>query len=231
MISRILARFLQEILWRVTLFVNRRLFHLRVHGKERLPRRGPYLLVSNHSSHLDGPAIMAAQGIHYRRVHPFGARDYFFRGRVRSWLAGWLLNMISIERDRLDLSSVKRCRKIAADGSILLIFPEGTRSLDGIMKPLKPGFGLIASYLGLPVVPVYIHGAYDALPKGHKWPRRGRIHVSFAKPFYPQSYRLLGLKRREIYARLAQDVSAAISELQTELLNALSGIQTGDISV
>ena len=221
-LSRSIGRFAQEIIWRAGALLYRRRFGLRVHGRDRLPRRGPYLLVSNHVSHLDGPAILAARGAHYRRVFSLGARDYFFRGRLRSWLSTYLLNMVPIDRSRPDFRAVERCRLIAAGRGVILMFPEGTRSRTGELQPFRHGLGLIAERLGIPVVPVYVHGTFAALPKGSRFPRRRTVDVVFGDPIDVQPARAAG-RGRPTYRQTAAHVYRSVLELRAELRRSLRG--------
>jgi long-chain acyl-CoA synthetase len=66
----------------------------------------------------------------------------------------------------------------------LLVFPEGTRTMDGTMAPFKPGIGLLARELGLPVVPIYLDGLYRVLPKGQSAPRPGAVRVRVGEPLW-----------------------------------------------
>ena len=220
-VSAVVGRCLQEVVWRAGLLVYRRWFSLRVHGRHHLPSRGPYLLVSNHASHLDGPAILAAHGKHYRRVFSLGARDYFFRGSVRSWISTYLLNMVPIDRRRPDFSAVNRCRQIADRGEIILMFPEGTRSPTGELQPFKLGLGLIAQRLGIAIVPVFVHGTFEALPKGAAAPKRRRIDVIFGEPIGGAPARTA--PHRLSYLETAAEVFHAVSALRITLVESLRG--------
>ena len=217
-VSRIVAQFVRELIWRGGLVVYRRWFRLETVGYEHLPAKGPYLLVANHASHLDGPAVMAAQRIHFRNVYSLGATDYFFSTTIRRWISKHFLNMIAFDRYRIDLQAVEECRGISAGGNRILVFPEGTRSIDGSIKPFKPVFGMIASRLGIPIVPVYIHGAFESLPKGRSWPRRRRLYVCFGRVILPNAYESAQSDRRSLYRRVATDVYSAIVLLKEQLL-------------
>lgn len=228
MVSRIVAHFVRELIWRGGLVVYRRWFRLGTFGYEHLPKKGPYLLVANHASHLDGPAIMAAQRVHFRNVYSLGATDYFFSTTLRRWISKHFLNMIAFDRYRVDLRAIDECRQISADGSRIVIFPEGTRSLDGSLDRFKPGFGFIAWRLGIPIVPVYIHGAFDSLPKGRYWPRRRRLYVCFGDAIDPKRYKTEHEDRRSLYPRIATDVFSAIVTLKANLLGTAVSLKESD---
>lgn len=218
MVSRIVSQFVRELIWQTGLVVYRHWFRLGVYGYKNLPKTGPYLLAANHGSHLDGPAVMAAQRVHYRHVSTLGATDYFFSSSALGWMSRNFLNMIPFDRAHLDFGAVRECQRVAAHGNRILMFPEGTRSVDGRLYPFKPGFGFIASRLALPIVPVYIHGASEALPKGRIWPRRRRVFVCFGEPIDPKGYHAASGTHREIYPRIAADVFRAIKRSRDELL-------------
>jgi len=160
-------------------------FRLRVTGREHLMASGPCLLCANHSSHLDGPALLAAAGPARDRVVFAAAKDYFFtRPRLAAWSAR-ALPMIPWERGgdlaamRENLRHLAACR---AAGRIVVFFPEGGRSRDGTLQPFKEGLAFFAEQLGLPVVPAWIGGTHRALPKGASFPRPGRLTVAFGPP-------------------------------------------------
>ncbi len=220
-VSRISSRYIQEIIWRTGLFFFKSWLGFSVHGRENVPERGPYLLVANHTSHLDGPAVMAARGSHFQDVYSLGARDYFYKNRLRAWLSSHVLNMVAIDRSKLDFRAVDACRAIAQHGGCMLVFPEGTRSTDGELHPFKPGFGLIALRVGIPVVPVYIHGTYQVLPKGRIRPRRHPVHVSFGSPIDARSY--YRHKIRVAYMRLAEDVYRSIDQMRKRIIGSING--------
>jgi 1-acyl-sn-glycerol-3-phosphate acyltransferase len=159
---------------------------LTVEGRNLLPGE-PFLLCSNHNSHADSAALMTASG---RRFHEFallGASDYFFRSRNMRWILSSLMNVIPIER-RPGPRSLSACltectRFLAREGHILILYPEGTRSLDGEMREFKSGVGWLASELQIPIVPAYIEGSHQILPKGRSFPRPHPIAVRFGEAF------------------------------------------------
>jgi 1-acyl-sn-glycerol-3-phosphate acyltransferase len=162
---------------------------------------------------------MAAQGKHYRRVFSLGARDYFFRGRCGSWLSTHLLNMIPIDRSRPDFRTINRCAEVVKRSGIILMFPEGTRSLTGEIQPFRLGLGLVAQRLDVPIVPVLVRGTHQALPKGTRFPRRGAIDVVFGEPIRVRN----DAAGRLSYAEIARRTSSAVADLQRALLDSRDG--------
>ena len=109
-----------------------------------------------------------------------------------------------LERARLD---------ILARGHILVVFPEGTRTPDGEIKAFRPGFALLASQAGVPIVPAAVHGAYEAWPRQHKLPRLGHVHVAYGAPVPPPGP---GRASRREAAELVQERIVALQEALRE---------------
>ncbi len=199
---------LYTILKPVAVALMRWWFGLRVRGAEHVPASGPVLVVSNHQSVLDPPLVGGATA---RTLH-FMAKAELFRiplfGRlIRS------LNAHPVRREGSDPRALKVAARLLEDGHALLAFPEGTRSRDGSLRAGKPGVGMLAVLSGAPVVPAYVAGSLEALPRGRWWPRRRKVHVSFgpALHFKPD----LGPGRKDRYREAAQEMMRAISQLRT----------------
>lgn len=195
-------------------------FDLEVEHPENLPVSLPYLIAANHASHLDAPAILSAvreaRGEEAARaLHVLGARDYFFDSAPKRWFFSTLLNVVPIEREETSLAGLKMVRSILRDGESALIFPEGTRSRTGEIQPFKPGLGLIAWELEVPIVPVHVAGTHDLLPADRSLPRRGRVTVTFGVPVGPAEWRDLAaeLPRDAAYREVAADVRRRIVAL------------------
>jgi len=180
-------------------------------GLEHLPASGPFILAANHSSHLDTPSVITAVGGR-RRIWTAGAEDYFFGTRIKRLLFGRLLDTIPFDRHADGVAGLRRCGQALKLGDGLLLFPEGTRSITGEIQPFKIGVAVLAIERGVPIVPVYIHRAYDLLPKGARLARPGVVIVSFAAPIMPPP-------RSDIddyytaFQDLAQQVEASVRSL------------------
>jgi len=148
-------------------------------GLENLPTSGPFLLAANHSSHLDTAAIREVLGPRRTNLHVMGARDYFFDTRLKGWFFSNAFNVLPFEREDNTLEGLTVCRAALDGGKALLIFPEGTRSVTGKLQNFKAGIGILALELDVPTFPAYVHGTFDALPKGRALPRPARVQVRF----------------------------------------------------
>lgn len=142
-----------------------------------LPKSGGGLLVANHQSYLD-PLLV---GLPLTRPVSFLARDSLFKVPV----IGWILRntyVMPINREAASTASLRECLKRMEEGYLVGMFPEGTRSLDGMIGELKPGFLALIRRSNLPVYPVGIAGAYEAFPKGAWFIRPKPVRVVYGEP-------------------------------------------------
>jgi 1-acyl-sn-glycerol-3-phosphate acyltransferase len=200
---------LYKILKPLAVFLMRTWFGLRVRGAEHIPSSGPALIVSNHQSLLDPPAIGGAA----RRQIYFLAKAELFRIP----LFGRLIRAVHarpVRREGSDPRALRTAALLLEEGKALLVFPEGTRSLDGRLGEAKPGVGMLAVTSGAPVVPAYVSGTLEALPKGAAWPRRSQVSVSFGPALHFKA--LIGSGRKERYREAAEEIMRGIAQLQEQ---------------
>jgi 1-acyl-sn-glycerol-3-phosphate acyltransferase len=193
----------------IAVFLMRAWFGLRVRGAEHVPASGPALIVSNHQSILDPPVIGGAA----RRQIYFLAKAELFRIPMFGSLIR-ALHARPVRREGSDPGALRTAAQLLGEGKALLVFPEGTRSLNGRLGEGKPGVGMLAVTSGAPVVPVYVSGTLEALPKGSAWPRRSQVSVSFgpALHFKPRN----GAGRKERYREAAVEMMRGIAELKEQ---------------
>lgn len=183
-------------------------FRGEVVGTENFPTDGPFLIASNHASHLDPPAV----GAHVPRQMRFFARKSLWNNRLFAW---WLnqVETIPVERDSGDIGAIKRVLQALKENRAVVLFPEGTRSPDGHLQKPKPGVGLMACKTGVPVVPCRVYGSFGAFRKGSALPRLGTsITVVFGPPIPASDYDdpTTGKARYEIAAQRIMDRIAAL---------------------
>ena len=159
------------------------LVHFRCRGREMVPSVGGGLLLSNHQSNLDPLLIGLASD---RRLN-YLARDTLFGFAPLRWLL-LSFDAIAIDREGTGLAGIKETLKRLKRGEMVLLFPEGTRTRNGQVQAMKPGFCTIARRAEVPLVPVAIAGAFEAWPRQRLLPRRSVIHVHFGPPLAPQQY-------------------------------------------
>jgi 1-acyl-sn-glycerol-3-phosphate acyltransferase len=193
---------------RVFRYTARGFFDFTVLGADNARNlNGPALIASNHVSYLDPPLVGAALD----EDCYFLARKSLASNTVITWLfKHW--QIILLDRDKPDPSTLKTIFQRLEEGKKVIVFPEGTRSIDGAPLKGEPGVGMMVARAKVPVLPVRIFGAHEALPRDRKCPHFTRITISIGKPWYcdPSSY---GVKGKETYQLIANDVMQRISEL------------------
>ncbi|MFN0012274.1 MAG: lysophospholipid acyltransferase family protein [Phycisphaerales bacterium] len=156
-----------EVCWFACWLVFTLIYRQRTRGCHRIPARGPLLVVANHQSHLDPPAI----GMAFRTRHlSFLARDSLFRVPLLGRLIR-ALNSTPVARGTSDTAAIRTTLALLAHGRAVLVFPEGTRSTDGSLGPFKRGVWLLLSRAKCPVLPVAISGSNKAWPRASLLPR------------------------------------------------------------
>jgi 1-acyl-sn-glycerol-3-phosphate acyltransferase len=153
------------------------LYRLRVEGRENWPTTGGGLVCANHQSFFDPPLV----GLTCPRRMNYLARDSLFRMPMLKQLIAFL-DAIPIDREGGGLAGLKETLKRLKECELVLIFPEGTRTRDGEVAPLKPGFIAVARRSRAPLVPVAIDGAFQAWPRTAWLPRFSRLAVVIGPP-------------------------------------------------
>jgi 1-acyl-sn-glycerol-3-phosphate acyltransferase len=144
---------------------------------------GPAVFAPNHQSHADTLALLAALPGSWRgRVKVAAAEDYFFRHWLLGSFLAVALNAFAFRRRGHVRAGLDRAAALLAEGWSLLLFPEGTRSVDGRVGPFLVGAVRLAVATEAPLVPVHIEGTRACLPKGRRWPRRVPVTVRFGAP-------------------------------------------------
>jgi 1-acyl-sn-glycerol-3-phosphate acyltransferase len=156
-------------------------FRIRCGGRQHVPETGGALILSNHQSNFD-PVLI---GLACNRRLNYLARQTLFRFAPFRWLIN-SLDAIPIDREGSGLAGLKETLRRLKREEIVLIFPEGTRTRDGKVAPLKPGFCSLAKRAGVPLVPAAIDGAYDAWPREQPLPSLSIIHIRFGEPLKPE---------------------------------------------
>lgn len=159
-----------------------------MHGTENVPRTGSVLLVANHQSNFD-PALVGVLA----RDRPFTgiARDTLFKSKLlAAYMRGY--GAISIKRGESDTTAIRKAIKELAAGRCVMMFPEGTRSIDGKLGEFQRGFWLLMKKSNTVVLPVGIDGSFDAYPIGSKPKLRGYIEVIAGEPLEASELLKLG---------------------------------------
>jgi 1-acyl-sn-glycerol-3-phosphate acyltransferase len=169
-------------------------FGVRIHGRENIPRSGGVLLLSNHQSFLD-PLLC---GIGPDRQLYYVARDTLFKNPAFKWLIK-SVNAIAIKRGTADIAAMKIIIGKLKEGRAVVLFPEATRTHDGRIADIKPGFGLISRRANVPVLPVLIDGAFECWPRTNRIFRPGRISIVYGELIGAEKIKSLGDEQFAIY--------------------------------
>lgn len=177
------AGFAYRFVSRLLKYLFRLYNRLKIKGQENIPAKGACIIAPNHQSFADGPLVLA--GLPWKTLG-----DYFFyateehvRSDYRKRMAA-KSNVIVMERANLK-NSILKLAKVLREGHRVVIFPEGARTHDGQTVPFKKTFAILAKELNVPIIPVCIKGAFEALPRGSSFLRPKRIEVAFLDPLTP----------------------------------------------
>jgi 1-acyl-sn-glycerol-3-phosphate acyltransferase len=161
------------------------LFDGAIYGLDNVPRKGPFLVACNHASYFDPPFLGAALG--GREIFSL-AKKSLFGSRIWNWLFT-RLNSIPVDRKGADMSAVRSVLKLLRDGGSMMIFPEGTRSVDGKIGNAHAGVGMFACRSGVQVVPCRMFGTYKIMNRSSRFPNfNERATIVFGKPLQASEY-------------------------------------------
>ena len=201
---------------------------LRIYGLDHLNDvPGPVIFFSNHSSHLDATLIMTTLPNRFQSKTAVGAaRDYFFDVWWRQAFTALVFGGFPIERGKGGGGAIDKARELISEGWSIVVFPEGTRSQDGHMQRFRHGAARLALELNVPLVPVGIVGAFQAMPKGRFWPRAGRpvVTVRYGRLVEPDA----GETHQSLSLRMQQAVAALFDEDRTTWWESLRNAEAGE---
>lgn len=173
-----------SLVFRLAQVVSLDLFDLKVSGIEKLPKSGPYLLCSNHQSYLD-PLILASAlpADLFQRLFAVGTSEIFGEGFMRRLARS--LNVVVVDPDANLVSAMRAGAFGLRNGKVLILYPEGERSIDGTPRIFKKGAAILSTHLQVPIVPIAIEGFYDAWPRNKKFQGFKPLKIVFGDPIMP----------------------------------------------
>jgi long-chain acyl-CoA synthetase len=192
----------------------RDLFHLRVTGLENLPAHGPFIVSSNHQSYLD-PAVLA--GVVPREIlrnaFAVGTSDIFGQGFMRR-LARWI-RVLVLDPDANLVPAMRAGAFGLRHGRVLVLYPEGERSIDGTPRTFKKGTAILSIHMQVPILPVAIEGFYEAWPRGKTFIQKfASLKMTFGKPIFPPPE---SEASEDAYAKLTADLKSKIVAMWEDL--------------
>jgi long-chain acyl-CoA synthetase len=189
------------------------LFKLRVEGMENLPD-GPYILCPNHSSYLDAPILTAALPWKaFHNVFYVGASEIFGKGSMRKFAQ--FLHLIPVDPDSNLVPAMRAGAFGLRAGKILVLYPEGERSIDGPPKKFKKGAAILSQHLDVPIVPVAEYGFHACWPRGEGFKGFHPLRIRVGKPIYPD----LNEKPEQAYERLTEELRSRVVEMWNAMAN------------
>lgn len=155
-----------------------------IHSREHLPTEAPFVMVANHSSHLDAIALCAPLPMRLRaQVFPLAAGDTFFSKPTASLFAAHALNALPVWRKSGGRHGMEDLRqRLVEEPCGFVLFPEGTRTRDGRMGSFKAGLGMLVAGTGVPVIPCHLEGCFAAWPPHCGRPSPGRVRLRLGAP-------------------------------------------------
>ncbi|MDT8302000.1 MAG: lysophospholipid acyltransferase family protein [Sedimentisphaerales bacterium] len=180
-------------------------FRVRTYGRDNIPRKGPFIIVSNHQSYLD-PIFCGGL---IKRHSSYMARDTLFT----NWFFGPLISSVSaipVKLGEPDISTMRKVIDKLKKGGGVTLFPEGTRTHDGKITPFKPGLGLLSRRGNAPIVPALIDGAFECWPRHKKLFTPGQIHITYGKRITVRQVKDMGDKK------LAELLTQTLRKMQNQ---------------
>ena len=189
--------------------VAKPLFRFKASGIQYIPKKRGAILASNHVSYVD--PFFVGLGV-VRRIN-YLAKKELFSNMVASYFLRNLFRTIPIDREQMDRTTLKTIYRLLQSNEVLLMFPEGTRSFDGRLQEAKMGIGMIAYNARVPIIPVYINGSHEILPRNANRVHLKPCSVYFGppvnlEPFYSQR------KSKELYKEISEKIMEAIGALE-----------------
>jgi long-chain acyl-CoA synthetase len=187
-------------------------------GRSNIPAHTNFIVAANHSSHLDMGLTKMALGEAGKDMVVLAAADYFFDTKYKRAVIENFTNLVPMERSGSLRQSLRHARSFLDRGYNALIFPEGTRSLTGEMADFKPVIGYLALHARVGILPVYLHGTHEAMPKGSNIIKNRKVGARIGRylPVEELEEMTKGMARAEAYRLIAAYVKHQVENLRDQ---------------
>lgn len=217
---------ISEAFWflasRLAYLLLRLLFRMSVRGQEKLPREGAFIISPNHQSFLDAPALATALPWRVMRdIFSVGTSEIFGNGLWRQVARWW--RVVPVDPDANLVPAMRAGAYGLKQGKILILFPEGERSIDGTPKVFRKGAAILATHLQVPIVPVALEGFSEVWPRGRGFQRFSKLQIEFGDPIAPPDR---GTNPEENYARITSELRQRVVELWSRLHGETPGVSS-----
>jgi len=234
MLPKVVQDAAKRVLGTVQMGFYDRVMRPRVSGRAFIPHNRNTIVASNHASHLDMGFVKYALGAYGEGLVSLAAQDYFFEGgRLRRAYFENLTNVAAFDRKNGLRQALRQAGEVLERGSTVLLFPEGTRSPDGRIHEFKPVIGHLALNHEVDILPVYLGGTREALPKGGSIPTRREITARIGPPLTIADLRRLtqGMKFSAACRKVAELTHQAVCALRDGGVLDLSRMESLDAPV
>lgn len=198
-----------RICWLILQPLVKIFFRFSVTGLEHFPKTGAVVIACNHASYLDPPLVALAL-----------PRQIFFLARkslFHNWLFGSLIHYFgAYPVSRSDAKGMLTALRILKEEKPLLVFPEGTRTMDGKLQVVKSGAAWLAVHTQCKIIPVWIQGSYQALPKGGSLPKPSKVCVVIGEPIDPNQAETI--KKEAQIEAATKSLQSALSTMEKQFL-------------
>ncbi len=203
---------------------SRVLFRFQVRGKNNFPSEGPFILSPNHQSYLDAFLLVSVLPYStFRRTFFVGASEYFETPLMKRLAR--MANIIPVDPDANLLRAMQAGAFGLRNGKVLILFPEGERTIDGKVKKFKKGAPILSLNLGVPIVPVALQGLFEVWPRGRAFQGFSPVRMEFGQPLLAGADLSQGITQAEaetLYARKTSELREAVEELWLALVRQAS---------
>ncbi len=212
---------------RLVQLMARDLFRLRVEGLEHLPQHGPFILCPNHQSFLDPPVLISVLPWNvFKDLFYVGTSQIFGRGLLRQLARSFKL--VPVDPDANLVPAMRAGAFGLRHGMVLVLYPEGERSIDGVPKTFKKGAAILAAHVRVPIVPVALDGFYEAWPRGRKFQKCTSLRVKIGEPVLPPA----GFENPELaYQAITEQLRSRVVEMWREIHEQLYAAESAQGSI